>query len=110
MRFVWVAGYLTKKSVGGTLSTAIREVHKEARMRGEQNAPGLTPRESEVLQLAAEWKENKESADVLGSSIKTVEKHRQRVMEKLNIHDTARLTRHAISTGMIEVPVQVELK
>ena len=122
------AGYLVKQSASDTLSTAIREVHKgnvffspsiairrkdnaqKARIRGEKIAPDLTAREMEVLQLVAEGKANKESADILGISIKTVEKHRQRVMEKLNIHDTAGLTRHAIATGIIEVQVQVELE
>ncbi|MGL5020139.1 MAG: LuxR C-terminal-related transcriptional regulator [Luteolibacter sp.] len=42
-------------------------------------------------------------------SIKTVEKHRQSLMEKLNIHDTAGLTRHAIAQGVIESSVQVTI-
>jgi DNA-binding NarL/FixJ family response regulator len=67
----------------------------------------LTSRESEVLQLIAEGKANKETAGELGISIKTVEKHRQSLMNKLHIHDTAGLTRHAIATGIIESSVQV---
>jgi DNA-binding NarL/FixJ family response regulator len=63
----------------------------------------------EVLQLVAEGKANKETAQELGISIKTVEKHRQSLMEKLNIHDTAGLTRHAIATGIIESSVQVTI-
>ena len=65
----------------------------------------LTSREAEVLQLVAEGSANKQVAAELGISIKTVEKHRQRLMDKLNIHDTAGLTRYAIATGVIESSV-----
>ena len=63
----------------------------------------------EVLQLIAEGKANKETADELHISVKTVEKHRQSLMDKLNIHDTAGLTRYAISMGIIENSVQVTI-
>jgi DNA-binding NarL/FixJ family response regulator len=66
----------------------------------------LTSREMEVLQLVAEGKANKQIADELKISIKTVEKHRQTLMEKLSIHDTAGLTRYAISAGIIESSTQ----
>ena len=69
----------------------------------------LTSREMEVLQLIAEGKANKEIAAELGISIKTVEKHRGHLMEKLDIHDTAGLTRHAIAAGIIESSVQVTI-
>lgn len=69
----------------------------------------LTSREMEVLQLIAEGKANKETASELGISIKTVEKHRGHLMEKLDIHDTAGLTRHAIATGIIESSVQITI-
>ena len=62
----------------------------------------LTSREAEVLQLIAEGRANKQIAAELSISIKTVEKHRQRVMNKLNIHDTASLTRYAVSKGIVE--------
>jgi DNA-binding NarL/FixJ family response regulator len=62
-----------------------------------------------VLQLIAEGNANKMTADILKISIKTVEKHRQSLMEKLDIHDTAGLTRHAIATGVIESSVQVTI-
>jgi DNA-binding NarL/FixJ family response regulator len=55
-----------------------------------------------VLQLIAEGFSNKQIAAELAISIKTVEKHRQQVMNKLNIHDIAGLTRYAISKGMVE--------
>lgn len=67
----------------------------------------LTRREAGVLQLIAEGKANKETAAELGISIKTVEKNRGRLMDKLDIHDTAGLTRHSIAA--IESSVQVTI-
>jgi DNA-binding NarL/FixJ family response regulator len=64
--------------------------------------PVLTSRETEVLQLIAEGKANKQTGAQLGISVKTVEKHRQSLMAKLDIHDVAGLTRHAIAVGIIE--------
>jgi DNA-binding NarL/FixJ family response regulator len=49
-------------------------------------------------------------ADELGISIKTVEKHRQSLMQKLNIHDVAGLTRYAIGSGIIESSVQLTIR
>ena len=63
----------------------------------------LTSREAEVLQLIAEGFANKQVAFELGLSVKTVEKHRQALMNKLNIHDTASLVRHAAAKGIIEM-------
>ncbi len=122
------AGFLVKQSASNLLAKAIREVHRgerffspailkrlshhdnKARANGDLSpkpeARELSPREMEVLQLIAEGKANKETAWELGISIKTVEKHRQSLMEKLNIHDTAGLTRYAIETGIIESSVQ----
>ena len=122
------AGYLIKQTASHILPKAIREVHKgktcfssvisrrrnyhqdKARRNGDltakKDASLLSSREVEVLQLIAEGKANKESAEVLHISVKTVEKHRQNLMEKLNIHDTAGLTRYAIATGIIENSVQ----
>lgn len=115
------AGFVLKQAPGSSLAHAIREVHagrcffSEAILRRYRDVQSgsregvvprkrvrLTPRETEVLQLIAEGKANKETAYELGISIKTVEKHRTNLMHKLNIHDTAGLTRHAISTGIIE--------
>ena len=62
----------------------------------------LTAREREVLQLVAEGKTTKEVASMLCISVKTVESHRHRLMQKLQIHETASLTRYAIRRGMIE--------
>lgn len=65
-----------------------------------QGNPGLTPRESEVLELIAKGYANKQVADKLGISIKTVEKHRQKVMEKLQAHETAGLSWRAFCLGV----------
>lgn len=122
------AGYLVKQCAAEILPIAIRKVMKgktffspsialriEKRQRraaqaGEGSkttkATELTRREMEVLQLVAEGKANKQTAGKLEISIKTVEKHRQSLMEKLNIHDTAGLTRHAIAAGVIESSIQ----
>ena len=62
-----------------------------------------------MLQLIAEGQANKQVAAELGISVKTVEKHRQRLMEKLNIHDTAGLTRYAITAGIIESGVKLTI-
>lgn len=62
----------------------------------------LSNRESQVLQLIAEGMSNKIIAHTLEISIKTVDKHRQNLMKKLYIHDTAGLTRYAIAEGIIE--------
>ena len=69
----------------------------------------LTSREMEVLQLIAESHGNKQIAAELGIGIKTVEKHRERLMAKLNIHEAAGLTRYAIRTGIIESSVQTTI-
>ena len=61
----------------------------------------LTSREQEVLQLIAEGKLNKQIAGELNLSIKTVEKHHQALMNKLDIHDIAGLTRYAVSKGVV---------
>jgi DNA-binding NarL/FixJ family response regulator len=74
-----------------------------------KKATGMTSRELEVIQLVAEGQANKQVAAGLGISIKTVEKHRQHLMDKLNIHDTAGLTRYAIAQGIIESSVQVTI-
>ena len=77
--------------------------------QSRQSAAELTAREMEVLQLIAEGKANKQTASELGIGIKTVEKHREHLMEKLDIHDTAGLTRYAIGAGIIESSVQVTI-
>lgn len=127
---IGASGYLIKQTAAHVLPEAIRAVHQGktyfspiiAKRRNHQkqkahdqgDLPGktvttLSAREMEVLQLIAEGKANKETADELNISVKTVEKHRQSLMDKLNIHDTAGLTRYAISMGIIENSVQVTI-
>ena len=62
----------------------------------------LTSREREVLQMIAEGKTNKEIANSLQLSVYTVEAHRGRVMEKLNLHSTGELVRFALRNGLID--------
>ena len=88
-----------------SISKRMLEYYREAYLKGKplrKHAEQLTSRELEVLQLVAEGRANKQIAADLSISIKTVEKHRQQVMNKLNIHDVAGLTRYAISRGIIE--------
>ena len=121
------AGFLLKQTSSHVLATAIREVQKghtffspavsrrvqtrkqKAANRGASKTGGnsLSSREVEVLQLIAEGKPNKQIAAELGVSFKTVDKHRQHLMSKLDIHDTAGLTRYAIAEGIIESSVRV---
>lgn len=63
--------------------------------------PVLSPREKEVLQLVVEEKTNVQIAKMLGISVKTVEKHRQSVMDTLDIHTVAGLTKHAVAQGIV---------
>ncbi|OAM88305.1 response regulator transcription factor [Termitidicoccus mucosus] len=128
MAAVGASGYLVKQNSGQVLVRAIKEIvaghpyfsasilkrlrdaARRARETGASRAKPsrpLTTREAEVLQLVAEGAANKQVAAELGISIKTVEKHRQQLMDKLDIHDTAGLTRHAIATGVIESSIQV---
>jgi len=121
-------GFLLKQTSAQNVCLAIREVKKGSmffspaiskrlRQKIKLNRNGLpqdqtvrlSSREMEVLQLVAEGSANKEIALELNISMKTVEKHREHVMEKLDIHDTAGLTRYAISTGVIENCVRLTL-
>ena len=67
----------------------------------DHSARPLSSREREVLQLIAEGHTSKEVASLLGISVTTVKSHRNHIMEKLNIHDKASLTRYAIRIGLI---------
>jgi len=69
---------------------------------GTSSTDLLTPREREVMQLIAEGKSNKEAAQELKLSVKTVESHRRNLMVKLSIHETAGLVRHAMKLGLIQ--------
>ena len=123
-------GFLLKQTSSENLATAIREVQKgnsfysqsiskrvQERSRKSLDREGnfkkknnrLSSREVEVLQLIAEGKPNKQVAAELGVSFKTVDKHRQHLMSKLDIHDVAGLTRYAIAEGIIENDVRVTI-
>jgi len=124
------AGFLLKQASSHNLATAIREVQKggtffspdvtkrlRSRDQQSQDREGnfkkknnrLSSREVEVLQLIAEGKPNKQVAEELGVSFKTVDKHRQHLMGKLNIHDVAGLTRYAIAEGIIQSEVRLTI-
>jgi two-component system, NarL family, nitrate/nitrite response regulator NarL len=101
-----------KTFFGATVARRLHQLESKSTDRVGRSQPRnalLTSREMEVLQLIAEGKANKETAAELGISIKTVEKHREKVMSKLNIHDTAGLTRYAISAGIVENSVQLTI-
>ena len=123
-------GFLLKQTSSLEVCRAIREVHKgktffapaiakrlhrfNARFRDRtgrlnRKSAQLTSREMEVLQLIAEGQANKQIAAELSIGVKTVEKHRGHLMQKLDIHDTAGLTRYAISAGIIESSVQLTI-
>lgn len=110
-------GYVLKKQAGADLIRAIREVAagsvylspgiseavaKAIRSPGPLPEAPLTPREREVLQLVAEGRTTKEIGVLLGVSTKTADAHRTRLMQKLDIHDVAGLTRYAIRSGLIQ--------
>lgn len=126
---IGAVGFLLKQTSSHDLSKAIREVHKGntffspsiSKRLHDQKVPAngvalrkkvarLSSRELEVLQLIAEGKANKQTAAELGISIKTVEKHRQNLMAKLNIHEISGLTRYAIAAGIIESSVQLTIR
>ncbi len=105
---------VSKGGIHYSPSIAKRFIRMNPQSRGksgklERKSATLTSREMEVLQLIAEGKTNKETAAELAISIKTVEKHRGQLMKKLDIHDTAGLTRHSIAAGIIECNVRVTL-
>jgi len=111
-----VHGYVIKSQTAGDLLRAIKEVSADRvylspgisrivieayRRKGNLDADPLTLREREVLQLIAEGQKTKQVAARLGISVKTAESHRTRLMNKLDIHDTASLVRYAIRRGLI---------
>ena len=123
-------GFLLKQASARVLSEGIREVNKghtffgpfiakllpererkslDRAGRSKPRKGRLTSREMEVFQLIAEGKANKQIAAELGIGIKTVETHRERLMEKLNIHSIAGLTRLAVAMGIIEHNVQLTI-
>ncbi len=115
------AGYVLKKAAGAELASAIRSVFKgglvldpqvaREALREPEPTPGggdgdpyeaLTDREKQVLRIVAEGKSNKEVAELLGISVKTAMSHRERVMEKLGLHNRTDLIRFALKKGVIQ--------
>ncbi len=107
-------GYLRKDCASRELIDAIQRIAEGeiyvsaelgegfARHRpGEDHVAELTPRERQVLQLVAEGNTTRQIADKLAVSVKAVEKYRHTIMEKLDLHTIADLTRYAINDGMI---------
>jgi DNA-binding NarL/FixJ family response regulator len=82
--------------------TAMVRDYVERGGRGEEQFDVLTPRELEVLKLIAEAHTSKQIADALFISIKTVERHRQNILDKLGMSDRVELTRYAIRRGLIQ--------
>ena len=119
-------GYISKTATGEELVSAIRTVHRgesflypsaatmlveEYLMRhGEEKDEyeRLTDREREILQLVAEGRTNREIADRLFISVKTVLRHRTNIMEKLGFHNRTELIKYAISKGLIQLPGKMD--
>lgn len=112
-----IRGYVLKSRAASELVQAIREVSRNSTFLSSDisdtvvdaflnkvDAPNdaLSPRELQVLQLVAEGKTTKEVAALLNISAKTAESHRTRIMEKLDIHETASLVRYAIRRGLVQ--------
>lgn len=116
---VGVSGYVLKDAFSDELPLIIRSVSRgetylspgiskqvvealRSRLSGgDVDAPLLTPRQREILQLLAEGKSAKEIAHLLDLSAKTVEAHRSQIMDRLDIHDLAGLVKYAIRSGLI---------
>ncbi|MFQ6013847.1 MAG: response regulator [Anaerolineae bacterium] len=117
------SGYVIKRAAASELVSAIRAVNqggaflypsiskmlvedylRRVEAGGEQDSyDGLTDREREVLQLIAEGYTNKEIAQILSVSVKTVQTHRSHIMEKLDMHDRVDLVKYAIRKGIIQL-------
>jgi NarL family two-component system response regulator LiaR len=115
-------GYILKDAAARELISAIRSVHRGESVlspaitrlviedylrwggvRPQQNSDALSPREREVLQLIAEGYTNKQMAEILSISIKTVQAHRNNLMQKLDLHDRGELIKYAIQKKIIEI-------
>jgi two-component system, NarL family, response regulator NreC len=116
------SGYVPKRAAPDDLMSAIRIVRqgdvyiypslarllvKDFLHRSEASAPesreALTPREQEVLTFIAEGYSNREIADELVISVKTVDRHRENIMRKLQLHNRVELVKYAIEKGLITV-------
>ncbi len=117
------SGYVVKTTAASELISAIRAVHQGdvylypsitrtlvedylQRVEGGEEKTGyegLTSREREILMYIAEDRKNKEIADLLGISVRTVQAHRTNLMDKLGAHDRTELVKYAISKGIIDL-------
>lgn len=119
---VGAMGYILKDAAARELLGAIRAVHRGEAvlspaitrlviedylrwgdLQPENDPSGLSPREREVLQLVAEGYTNKQIAEILSISIKTVQTHRANLMNKLDLHDRGELIKYAIQKKIIEI-------
>jgi two-component system response regulator NreC len=113
-----VKGYVLKSQITADLVQAIHQVLRGQvylspgisgavmaayKSKTELPADPLTSRERQVLQLIAEGKSTKDVAALLGVSVKTAESHRSRLMQKLDIHETATLVRYAVKHGLVQI-------
>ena len=85
----------------GAITTLVSDYLRRVR-DGEAPRELLTPRETEVVKLVAESYTNRQIADTLVISEKTVDSHRANILEKLGLHDRVELTRYAIRNGLVE--------
>jgi len=90
--------YLSPQVSRRVIDTYVSSVEKEASPLEQ-----ITPRQREILKLIAEGRTNKEIAQVLNISVKTVDTHRTQLMERLDIHDIAGLVRFAIKMGLVNL-------
>jgi two-component system response regulator NreC len=112
-----VTGYVLKSQVASDLLLAIRQVSlgqvylspgvssavmEAYQSKSQKSKNPLTLREGQVLQLIAEGKSTKDVASLLGISVKTAESHRTRLMQKLDIHETASLVLYAVRNGIVQ--------
>lgn len=109
------AGYVTKEAPPAELIRAIEVVGRGGSYFSSQaaralrpdakavNTPKLTSREREVLALVAEGLSNKDIAARLRVEVRTIESHRSRLMDKLDIHSVAGLTRYALAQGYVQL-------
>ena len=80
----------------------VADAHRLTQVTGEEQFDVLTPRELEVLKLIAEAHTSKQISEALFISVKTVERHRQNILDKLGMRDRVELTRYAIRRGLTQ--------